>query len=78
MSVYATQRQRPLVLLMVVCLLGGIWLKSYITVWGEGQLTLNVNTTVDAPDVNVGDGVCATAANQCTLRAARGYPCAVG
>ncbi len=32
--------------------------------------TWTVNTTSDAPDANVGNGVCATAAGQCSLRAA--------
>lgn len=33
-------------------------------------VTFNVNTTLDAVDANVGDGLCATAAAQCSLRAA--------
>jgi CSLREA domain-containing protein len=33
-------------------------------------LTFTVNTTTDAADATVGDGVCATAAAQCSLRAA--------
>ena len=32
--------------------------------------TLTVDSTVDAPDASPGDGVCATAAGECTLRAA--------
>src|SRR5574340_707697 len=32
--------------------------------------TFAVNSTADAVDVNPGDGVCATAAGTCTLRAA--------
>jgi CSLREA domain-containing protein len=35
-----------------------------------GVLTFTVNSTVDAPDVNPGSGVCADSAGQCTLRAA--------
>ncbi len=33
-------------------------------------VSLTVNTTTDAPDANPGDGLCATAAAQCSLRAA--------
>ncbi len=29
-----------------------------------------VNSTIDAPDANVGDGICADAGGNCTLRAA--------
>lgn len=32
--------------------------------------TFNVNSTADAPDANLADGVCLTAAGECTLRAA--------
>ena len=32
--------------------------------------TYIVNSTVDAPDADIGDGICATADGQCTLRAA--------
>ncbi len=32
--------------------------------------TFNVDTTADAVDANTGDGLCVTAANQCSLRAA--------
>src|SRR5690554_3110996 len=32
--------------------------------------TLVVNSAADAPDANIGDGVCASASGQCTLRAA--------
>src|SRR5437763_1262600 len=32
--------------------------------------TFIINSTGDAPDANPGDGVCATAAGDCTLRAA--------
>lgn len=32
--------------------------------------TLTVNSFVDSPDANPGDGICATAAGECTLRAA--------
>ena len=35
-----------------------------------GPLSFTVDTTSDAPDGNVGDGVCATAAGECSLRAA--------
>jgi len=34
------------------------------------QTTFVVNSTVDAPDVNPGDGICADANGNCTLRAA--------
>lgn len=35
-----------------------------------GAATLTVNSTVDAPDASAGDGNCAAAGGQCTLRAA--------
>ncbi|MEW5985446.1 MAG: choice-of-anchor Q domain-containing protein, partial [Chloroflexota bacterium] len=36
----------------------------------QANTTLTVNSTLDAVDANPGDGVCATAAGACTLRAA--------
>jgi large repetitive protein len=36
----------------------------------RAALPLAVNDTADVPDRNIGDGVCATAQNRCTLRAA--------
>ena len=35
-----------------------------------GGHTYHVTSTVDAPDADVGDGICASASNGCTLRAA--------
>lgn len=40
------------------------------TVWGSATTTFTVNSTADAVDTNPGDGVCATSAGVCTLRAA--------
>src|SRR5919106_2965531 len=36
----------------------------------SAQLPINVNNTADRPDRSIGDGICATAASTCTLRAA--------
>src|SRR3712207_8693629 len=38
--------------------------------WCEPSCDVLVDTTVDAPDATIGDGVCATAAGECSLRAA--------
>jgi CSLREA domain-containing protein len=38
--------------------------------YAASNSTLTVDSVVDAVDVNPGDGICATAANECTLRAA--------
>jgi hypothetical protein len=36
----------------------------------SAAIPITVNDTADRPDRSIGDGVCATAANTCTLRAA--------
>ncbi len=38
--------------------------------WGQATVTYTVDSVLDAPDANPGDGTCATAATVCTLRAA--------
>src|SRR5215216_3994782 len=55
----------------VVLLVVGLVLSG--TFWIRRASALDpfvVNSNTDEPDANLGDGVCATAANQCTLRAA--------
>lgn len=53
--------------LLAVCLVlcGAIFVRR-----AKGAGPFKVNSNVDASDANPGDGVCATAANACTLRAA--------
>ena len=54
------------ILFVVALLLGLVTIGSKL----QAQATFTVNTTTDAKDANPGDGVCATAAGQCSLRAA--------
>ena len=56
----------------VACVLGaGPLILAPGAAWGQAAtLTFTVNTTADAHDAHVGDGKCADAAGQCTLRAA--------
>jgi CSLREA domain-containing protein len=44
--------------------------KAYLPFVAKSRPTINVNSTADAVDANVGDGVCASASGECTLRAA--------
>jgi CSLREA domain-containing protein len=48
----------------------GCVLYAASTGWQARAGSFTVDSTVDAVDANPGDGVCATAAGQCTLRAA--------
>ena len=43
---------------------------TLISVQPAWALTFTVNSTADAVDINVGNGICRTSANTCTLRAA--------
>ena len=47
-----------------------IWLAAFSTSFYAHAATFSVNETTDAVDASPGDGVCASAAGQCTLRAA--------
>jgi CSLREA domain-containing protein len=54
--------------------LSSIWLLASAGVMASsvsaGAATFTVNATTDAPDADLGNGVCATAAGECSLRAA--------
>jgi CSLREA domain-containing protein len=56
-------RVRRVASLLVLCFLAGNASRSAATV-------VVVDSTADAPDANAGDGACATAAGECSLRAA--------
>jgi CSLREA domain-containing protein len=58
------RRYRGIWSLIAACLLG-----AHATAW-SAPLTFTVNSTTDAVDTAPGNGVCATAAGACTLRAA--------
>src|SRR5262245_55682549 len=47
-----------------------VWIKLAVVLWSAPALAFVVDSTVDAPDATPGDGLCATTADQCTLRAA--------
>src|SRR5919106_5097534 len=53
-----------------VVLLVGVFIALAAPGSASAQLPLNVNNTADRPDRSIGDGICATAAGTCTLRAA--------
>nr|HRL13074.1 choice-of-anchor Q domain-containing protein [Aggregatilineales bacterium] len=55
---------------VIVCLKLTILLLIIFSTGTAHAVSLTVNSTVDAPDANPGDGICATAAGVCTLRAA--------
>ncbi len=60
---------RPL-LALGLALLAGLALSIRPPAAAAATLTFQVTTTTDAPDASPGDGICADAAGQCTLRAA--------
>jgi len=60
---------RPL-LALGLALLAGLGLSIRPPDAAAATLTFQVTTTTDAPDASPGDGICADAAGQCTLRAA--------
>src|SRR6266849_2581227 len=60
---------RPL-LAVGLALLAGLGLSIRPLPAAAASLTFQVTTTTDAPDASPGDGICADAAGQCTLRAA--------
>src|SRR5712692_9745963 len=60
---------RPL-LALGLAVLAGLALSIRPPPAAAASLTFQVTTTTDAPDVSPGDGICADAAGQCTLRAA--------
>jgi CSLREA domain-containing protein len=57
-------------LVLGLVLLMGVTLSIRLPSAGAATLTFEVTTTTDAPDASPGDGVCADASGQCTLRAA--------
>jgi len=57
-------------LMRVVALVGAIGLAAMALTACQSPNSLQVTSTTDAPDRAVGDGVCASAAGECTLRAA--------
>ncbi len=60
---------RPL-LALGLALLAGLGLSIRPPAAAAATLTFQVTTTTDAPDASPGDGICADAAGQCSLRAA--------
>ncbi len=60
---------RPL-LAAGLALVAGLTLSMHPQAAAAATLTFQVTTTTDAPDAAPGDGICADAAGQCTLRAA--------
>src|SRR5260370_25108177 len=60
---------RPL-LARGLALLAGLGLSIRPPAAAAATVTFQVTTTTDAPDASPGDGICADAAGQCTLRAA--------
>ncbi len=60
---------RPL-LALGLALVAGLGLSIRPPDAAAATLTFQVTTTTDAPDVSPGDGICADASGQCTLRAA--------
>ncbi len=66
-----SRRQVNRLLLAVgLALLSGLGLSMRPLPAAAATLTFQVTTTTDAPDASPGDGICADAAGQCTLRAA--------
>lgn len=57
-------------ILLVVCIVTATLLSTLRSTSAETNATFVVDSTIDAIDENVGDGVCATVENSCTLRAA--------
>src|SRR5260370_28612996 len=64
-----SRASRPL-LALGLALVAGLGLSIRPLPAAAATLTFQVTTTTDAPDVSPGDGICADAAGQCTLRAA--------
>src|SRR5712692_2769930 len=60
---------RPL-LALSLAVLAGLALSIRPPAAAAATLTFQVTTTTDAPDASPGDGICADASGQCTLRAA--------
>lgn len=56
-----------LISLLALLLFTGSWVTAMPT---RASTTFAVNNVSDAPDANLGDGICRTSANTCTLRAA--------
>lgn len=52
------------------CLIGAMGLIGARVVLSRSDVTFQVDTAVDAVDINIGDGVCQTAQGNCSLRAA--------
>src|SRR5688572_10642882 len=52
---------------LIICLVFSLVMVPYGQVWAA---SFTVNSTADQPDVSPGDGICRTASNNCTLRAA--------
>jgi CSLREA domain-containing protein len=67
-----TSRRRAsrALLALGLALLAGLGLSIRPPDAAAATLTFQVTTTTDAPDVSPGDGICADASGQCTLRAA--------
>lgn len=64
-------KQTRLLLTIILPLAFLVFLRAALTMQASPNATFTVNSTVDAVDVNPGNGVCETAvAGQCTLRAA--------
>src|SRR5216683_3283580 len=64
-----SRASRPL-LALGLALVAGFGLSIRPPAAAAATLTFQVTTTTDAPDASPGDGICADAAGQCTLRAA--------
>src|SRR5712692_2737923 len=64
------RRANRLLLALGLALLAGLGLSIRPPAAAAATLTFQVTTTTDAPDASPGDGICADAAGQCTLRAA--------
>src|SRR6266571_566246 len=64
------RRASRLLLALGLALLAGLVLSIRPPDAAAATLTFQVTTTADAPDASPGDGICADAAGQCTLRAA--------
>jgi len=68
-------RRAPAALLSIGALMGALLVATSAPAGaGAGGIvagdTIVVDTTADAPDASLGDGICATAADECSLRAA--------
>ena len=62
-----TIRRTQMVLVIILLALLILWLKPFGVIYGNNFF---VNSLADAPDASPGDGICATALGDCTLRAA--------